>query len=74
MHSVQPFEPRDGRGCAPGKCCAAKGFEEANAAMSLLKRFGTSDEVAKLARFLLSDDSAYIIGAEILIDGGVSLT
>ena len=51
-----------------------KGFEEANAAKSLLKRFGTSEEVAKLARFLLSDESSYIIGAEILIDGGVRLT
>jgi len=51
-----------------------KGFEEANAAKSLLKRFGTSAEVAKLARFLLSDESSYIIGSEILIDGGVRLT
>jgi len=51
-----------------------KGFEEANAAKSLLKRFGTSEEVARLARFLLSEESSYIIGAEILIDGGVRLT
>ena len=53
---------------------AQRGFEEANAAKSLLKRFGTSDEVARLARFLLSADSSYIIGAEILIDGGIRLT
>jgi len=51
-----------------------KGFEEANAAKSLLKRFGTPQEVARLARFLLSEESSYIIGAEILIDGGVRLT
>jgi NAD(P)-dependent dehydrogenase (short-subunit alcohol dehydrogenase family) len=41
---------------------------------SLLKRFGRSDELAKLARFLLSDDSSYIIGENVVIDGGVRLT
>ena len=53
---------------------AQQGFEETTAAKSLLKRFGTAEEVAKLARFLLSEDSSYIIGAEILIDGGVRLS
>jgi NAD(P)-dependent dehydrogenase (short-subunit alcohol dehydrogenase family) len=53
---------------------AQKGFEDYMAAQSLVKRFGTADEVAKLARFLLSDDSSYIIGSEILVDGGVRLT
>jgi len=53
---------------------AQKGFEDHMASQSLLKRFGTADEVAKLARFLLSHDSAYIIGSEFLIDGGVRLT
>ncbi|OYU99903.1 MAG: short-chain dehydrogenase, partial [Verrucomicrobiales bacterium VVV1] len=53
---------------------AQKGFEDSMAAQSLLKRFGTADEVAKLARFLLSSDSSYITGAELLIDGGVRLT
>ena len=51
-----------------------KGFEENMAAQSLLKRFGTADEVAKLVRFLLSRDSSYIVGDEILIDGGVRHT
>lgn len=53
---------------------AQKGFEDSMAAQSLLKRFGTADEVAKLAQFLLSSDSSYITGAELLIDGGVRLT
>jgi len=53
---------------------AQKGFEDHMAAQSLVKRFGTADEVAKLARFLLSDDSSYIIGTDILVDGGVRLT
>ncbi len=53
---------------------AQKGFEDHMASQSLLKRFGTSNEVAKLARFLLSDDSSYIIGENITIDGGVRHT
>jgi len=38
-----------------------------------MKRMGTAEEVARLVLFLLSDDSAYITGAEVSIDGGVSL-
>ena len=53
---------------------AQKGFEEHMASQSLFKRFGTPHEVAKLARFLLSDDSSYVIGVDVTIDGGVRLT
>lgn len=38
-----------------------------------MKRMGTAEEVAKLVLFLLAEDSAYITGAEVSIDGGVSL-
>jgi 3alpha(or 20beta)-hydroxysteroid dehydrogenase len=38
-----------------------------------MKRMGTSEEVASLVLFLLSDESGYITGAEMAIDGGVSL-
>jgi 3alpha(or 20beta)-hydroxysteroid dehydrogenase len=38
-----------------------------------MKRMGTAEEVAKLVLFLLSDESSYITGAEVTIDGGVSL-
>lgn len=51
-----------------------KGFEDSMAAQSLFKRFGTPEEVAQLARFLLSDDSSYIIGENLAVDGGVRLT
>ena len=53
---------------------AQKGFEEGFAAQTLLKRFGTADEVAKLVRFLLSNDSSNIIGVDVTIDGGIRLT
>jgi NAD(P)-dependent dehydrogenase (short-subunit alcohol dehydrogenase family) len=50
-----------------------KGFEETIVSKSLLKRIGTADEVARAARFLLSEDSSNITGTELIIDGGVRL-
>ena len=38
-----------------------------------MKRMGTAEEVASLVLFLLSDESGYIKGAEVAIDGGASL-
>jgi 3alpha(or 20beta)-hydroxysteroid dehydrogenase len=38
-----------------------------------MKRMGTAEEVARLVLFLLSDDSGYITGAEVAIDGGATL-
>lgn len=53
---------------------ARQGFEDHMASQSLFKRFGEPDEVARLARFLLSADSSYIIGENLTIDGGARLT
>lgn len=39
----------------------------------VVDRFATPDEVAGSVAFLLSDDAAYYIGAELLMDGGYSL-
>ncbi|QXP84008.1 SDR family oxidoreductase [Methylococcus sp. Mc7] len=36
------------------------------------KRFGTPEEVAKVVLFLASEDSAYVVGEEIVVDGGTS--
>ncbi len=41
---------------------------------SPMKRFGTPDEIARIALVLASDDSSYMTGEEIVVDGGMSLT
>jgi 3alpha(or 20beta)-hydroxysteroid dehydrogenase len=38
-----------------------------------MKRKGTAEEVARLVLFLLSDESGYITGAEVTVDGGTVL-
>ncbi len=53
---------------------AQKGFEDSMAAQSLFKRFGEANEVAQVAKFLLSDTSSFIVGENITVDGGVRLT
>lgn len=49
-------------------------LEERKAAMvkdTPLKRFGTIEEVAELCVYLASDDSAYMTGSELTLDGGL---
>ena len=37
-----------------------------------LGRIGESDEIAKVAVFLASDDASYIAGVELFVDGGMA--
>ncbi len=52
---------------------AAAGFREQISKAVPLQRMGDAGEVAKLVAFLASDDSRYISGTEVAIDGGLTV-
>ncbi len=54
----------------PMTASAPESFRAANIQATPLGRVGTAEEVAPLVVFLISDESSFITGAEIVIDGG----
>jgi NAD(P)-dependent dehydrogenase (short-subunit alcohol dehydrogenase family) len=47
-------------------------FKAGMASQVPLGRMGTSDEIAKVALFLASDDSSFVTGIELFVDGGMA--
>jgi NAD(P)-dependent dehydrogenase (short-subunit alcohol dehydrogenase family) len=45
-------------------------FEEVSGNWAAFKRFGTAEEVARVALFLASDESSFVTGAPVVVDGG----
>lgn len=63
--------PGFGRWDVPKEVVDAARAEFTNRSPS--KRFGNAEEVAEAALYLASDASTYVVGAELVIDGGMSL-
>ena len=50
----------------------ASGFFDFAASMTPLARIGREDEVAKVVAFLASDESSFMNGSEVFVDGGIA--
>jgi len=51
---------------------ATKQFEENMVQSVGLKRFGQPEEIARVALFLASEDSSFVVGTELFVDGGLA--
>jgi NAD(P)-dependent dehydrogenase (short-subunit alcohol dehydrogenase family) len=51
---------------------ALDGVRDHFAASTVLGRLGAPDDIAKVVRFLLSDEASFVTGAAITVDGGVT--
>lgn len=61
--------PLQSRGRTPEQ---AQAVRDDLAARTPAGRIGTPDNIAKAALFLASDDSSFVLGAEMVVDGGIS--
>ena len=49
-----------------------QGFAKEMIQQNPLKRIGKADDIAKAALYLLSDQSEYVTGTELFVDGGMA--
>jgi NAD(P)-dependent dehydrogenase (short-subunit alcohol dehydrogenase family) len=49
-----------------------QGFVDVQVAAIPLGRVGTTDEIARAVSFLASDDSSFVNGIELFVDGGMA--
>ena len=61
-----------GFGAVAGTPEQAEQMKAGMAAMVPLGRVGTSDEIARAVVFLASDDSSFVTGTELFVDGGIA--
>ena len=55
------------------QCSEAFATEAACEYNQPIKRMGTTDEIANAIMFMSSDECNYMIGANIIVDGGITL-
>jgi NAD(P)-dependent dehydrogenase (short-subunit alcohol dehydrogenase family) len=58
----------------PAERAAAEARREANAALQPIGRQAQAQEVARVARFLASDDASFMTGSIVTVDGGCTAT